>query len=144
MSWTTSLPHLQQSPTLVMLRVLARMRNQSTRSAGLDGTLPYAWHQVMQRIMKYCPCIKKLMFYYERKSNVLISSIVCVCACVCVCVCVMLVTQSCPTLATQWIVTHQTSLSMEISRQEYWNGLPFPSPGIELQFPALRGNSLPK
>ena len=87
MSWTTSLPHLQQSPTLVMLRVLARMRNQSTRSAGIDGTLPYAWHQVMQRIMKYCPCIKKLMFYYERKSNVLISSIVCVCACVCVCVC---------------------------------------------------------
>ena len=96
MSWTTSLPHLQQSPTLGILRVLARMRNQSTWSAGIDGTLPYEWHQVMQRIMKYCPCIKKLMFYYERKSNVLISSTICVC--VCVCVSYMLVTQSCPTL----------------------------------------------
>ena len=26
-------------------------------------------------------------------------------------------------------VTHQTPLSMEFSRQEYWSGLPFPSPG---------------
>ena len=31
--------------------------------------------------------------------------------------------------ATPWIVAHQAPLSMEISRQEYWNGLPFPSPG---------------
>ena len=31
--------------------------------------------------------------------------------------------------ATPWIVAHQASLSMEFSRQEYWNGLPFPSPG---------------
>ena len=28
-----------------------------------------------------------------------------------------------------WTVAHQTPLSMEISRQEYWIGLPFPSPG---------------
>ena len=28
-----------------------------------------------------------------------------------------------------WTVTHQTTLSMEFSRQEYWSGLPFPSPG---------------
>ena len=26
-------------------------------------------------------------------------------------------------------VAHQTPLSMELSRQEYWNGLPFPTPG---------------
>ena len=27
-----------------------------------------------------------------------------------------------------WTVAHQTSLSMGFSRQEYWSGLPFPSP----------------
>ena len=26
-------------------------------------------------------------------------------------------------------LAHQASLSMGFSRQEYWNGLPFPSPG---------------
>ena len=28
-----------------------------------------------------------------------------------------------------WIVAHQASPSMGFSRQEYWSGLPFPSPG---------------
>ena len=43
---------------------------------------------------------------------------------------------------TLWTVAHQASLSMGFSRQEYWNGLPFPSPGnlpdpgIELMPPA--------
>ena len=37
--------------------------------------------------------------------------------------------QWCPTLVTPWTITHQTSLSMELSRQEYWCGLLFPSPG---------------
>ena len=31
--------------------------------------------------------------------------------------------------ATPWTVAHQTPLSMRFPRQEYWNGLPFPSPG---------------
>ena len=31
--------------------------------------------------------------------------------------------------ATPWIVAHQAPLSMEFSRQEYWSGLLFPSPG---------------
>ena len=29
---------------------------------------------------------------------------------------------------TPWTVTCQDPLSMEYSRQEYWSGLPFPSP----------------
>ena len=29
---------------------------------------------------------------------------------------------------TPWTVAHQAPLSMGFSRQEYWNGLPFPSP----------------
>ena len=32
--------------------------------------------------------------------------------------------------ATPWTIAHQAPLSMEFSRQEYWSGLPFPSPGI--------------
>ena len=29
---------------------------------------------------------------------------------------------------TPWTIAHQALLSMEFSRQEYWSGLPFPSP----------------
>ena len=45
--------------------------------------------------------------------------------------------------ATPWTVAHQAPLSMGFSRQEYWSGLPFPSPGdlphpgIEPESPAL-------
>ena len=40
-----------------------------------------------------------------------------------------LVAKSCPTLVTPWTVARQAPLSLEFSRQEYWSGLPFPSPG---------------
>ena len=30
---------------------------------------------------------------------------------------------------TPWTVARQAPLSMGLSRQEYWSGLPFPSPG---------------
>ena len=60
----------------------------------------------------------------------------------------MPVAQSCPLFVTPWTAAHQTPLSMEFSRQEYWNWLPFPSqgylpdPGTEpmsLMPPALAG-----
>ena len=44
----------------------------------------------------------------------------------------VLVAQSCPTLCDP--IAHQAPLPMELSRQEYWSGLPFPSPCI---FPNL-------
>ena len=53
---------------------------------------------------------------------------------------------------TPWTVAHKTPLSIGFSRQEYWSGLPFPSPGdlpeqgIELMSPAtpaLQLDSLP-
>ena len=56
--------------------------------------------------------------------------------------------QSCLTLWTPWTVACQALLFMEFSRQEYWNRLPFFSPGelpnsaIELESlvsPALAG-----
>ena len=74
------------------------------------------------------------------------------------------VTQACPTLffffffsffffmsnsATPWTIACQAPLSMGFSRQEYWSGLPFPSPGdlpdagIEHRSPTLQADSLP-
>ena len=50
---------------------------------------------------------------------------------------------------TLWTVAHQVPLSMDFSRQEYWNGWPFPSqrelpdPGIEPGSPALQVDSFP-
>ena len=38
---------------------------------------------------------------------------------------------------TPWTMACQAPLSMEFSRQEYWNGLPFPSPGV---FPTQGSN----
>ena len=48
-----------------------------------------------------------------------------------------------------WAVAHQAPLSIGFPKQEYWNGLPFPSPGdlsnpgIEPASPALEADSLP-
>ena len=42
---------------------------------------------------------------------------------------------------TTWAVTHQAPLSMGFSRQEYWSGLPFPSPG-DLSDPGIKSVSL--
>ena len=38
------------------------------------------------------------------------------------------VAQSCPTLATPWTAAYQAPPSMGFSRQEYWSGVPLPSP----------------
>ena len=60
-----------------------------------------------------------------------------------------LVAKLCPTLLTSWTVACRAPLSMEFSREKYWNGLPFPSsgdfpnPGIEPGSPALQADSLP-
>ena len=51
--------------------------------------------------------------------------------------------------ATLWTVAYQARPSMGFSRQEYWSGLPFPSPGdlpdpgIEPRSPALQADALP-
>ena len=51
-----------------------------------------------------------------------------------------LVTKLCPTLVTPWTVACQAPLSMGFSRQEYWSGLPFPSPG-DLPDPGIKSRS---
>ena len=51
--------------------------------------------------------------------------------------------------ATPWTVAHRAPLSMGFSSQEYWSGLPFPSPGdvpdpgIKPTSPALQADSFP-
>ena len=60
-----------------------------------------------------------------------------------------LLLQPCPALCTPTDCSPPDSLSMGFSRQEYWSGLSFPSPGgfpnpgIELESPALQVDSLP-
>ena len=51
-------------------------------------------------------------------------------------------------IVTPWTVAHQAPESMGFPRQEYWHGLPFPSPGISyrpvsLMSPAWQVDSLP-
>ena len=51
--------------------------------------------------------------------------------------------------ATPWTAVHTAPLFIKFSRQGYWRGLPFPSPGdlpnpgIEPRSPALRADPLP-
>ena len=58
------------------------------------------------------------------------------------------VAQSCLTLCDPVDCRHQAPPSMGFSRQEYWSGLPFPSPGnlpdpgIELRSPTLQSDAL--
>ena len=50
---------------------------------------------------------------------------------------------------TTWTVAHQAPVSMGFPRQEYWSGVPFPSPGrlpdpgIKTRSPALQADSFP-
>ena len=59
------------------------------------------------------------------------------------------VAQSCPTLCDPWTAAHQAPPSMGFSRQKYWSGLPFlspgdiPNPGIKPRYPILQAASLP-
>ena len=39
------------------------------------------------------------------------------------------VAQSCPTLSDPWTAAYQAPPSIGFSRQEYWSGVPLPSPG---------------
>ena len=51
--------------------------------------------------------------------------------------------------ATPWTVACQAPLSVGFSREEYWSGLPFlspgdlPDPGIKPRSPTLQADSLP-
>ena len=70
------------------------------------------------------------------------------CVCVCVSVCVRACVSVCVrVLSHVWLfmtprtIARQSPLSMEFPRQEYWSGLPFPSPG-DLPNPGMELESL--
>ena len=52
----------------------------------------------------------------------------------------VLIPQSCPTFVTPRAVARQAPRSMGLSRQEYWSGVPFPSPG-DLPYPGIEPRS---
>jgi len=100
-----------------------------------------------------CALDKLCLFITEHRQlrdfcvSVLFRSIIFVSfVCVCACVCAML--SHVRLFATPGTVAHQAPLSMGFPRQEYWSGLPFPSPGnlpdlrIEPESPALQADSL--
>jgi len=60
------------------------------------------------------------------------------CVCVCVCVCVLVAQLF---FATPWTVALQAPWCVGFPRQEYWSGLPFPSPG-DLPHPGIEPGSL--
>ena len=61
--------------------------------------------------------------------------------CLCVCVCVWSHFSHVQLSVTTWIVACQASLSMGFPRQQYWSGLPFPSPK-DLPNPGIKPVSL--
>ena len=60
-------------------------------------------------------CFKTLVFHFQLRLSALLLLLLTCFSCVCLC-------------AILWTVAHQAPLSMEFSRQEYWSGLPIPSP----------------
>ena len=66
--------------------------------------------------------------YLEEESIKFFYKTVCVCSIV-------------PNFATSWTVALQAPLSIGFSRQEYWSGLPFPTPG-HLPDPGIEPSSL--
>ena len=78
------------------------------------------------------PSMSFLMCQLFTSGNDNNSKDVCVCVCVSVCVCVCMRAQShlsrVQLFVTLWTAAHQSPLSMEVSRQECWSGLPCSSP----------------
>ena len=108
-----------------------------------------------KRLVSLLPALR----LYKTEGCFPLPSCVCVCMCVCVCVyvwvCIFVCVCVCYSVChvqlfvTSWTVAHQNPLSIEFSRQKYWSGLPFPSPGdlpnqrIESGSPALQVDSSP-
>ena len=66
----------------------------------------------------------------QLKAAAMLSCLYCMSDCVCVLSCIKL-------FATLWAIVHQAPLPMEFSRQEYWSGPPFPTPG-DLPDPGIK------
>ena len=90
-----------------------------------------------------CTCVYVCVYMHVHVCVYVIGSVS-----VCVFMCMLSHFRCDQLFATPWTIALQTPLSMEFSRQEYWSGLPFPSPGdlpdpgievVSLTSPALAG-----
>ena len=81
----------------------------------------------MERLMGLCSVFMELIFLLSCVSGSVMSN----------------------SFESSWTVANQAPLSMGLSGQEYWSGLPFPTPGdlpnpgIKPGSPALQADSLP-
>ena len=76
--------------------------------------------------VKYRGCVGSLTWHKLWPRNMCIHSFN---ACLCVCACVLSRFSHVRLFATSWTVALQAPLSVGLSRQEYWSGLPSPPPG---------------
>ena len=77
-------------------------------------------------MLQYCTEIQILT---TRSQSILHMLSMCVSLCVCVCTRILSRFSHVPFFVTLWTVACQTSLFKEFPSQEYWSGLPCPSPG---------------
>ena len=96
---------------------------QSFRSA-FFGSFPPGKHFPVGRTFKTC----QGRSVYQSSSKLV------------VCVCMPSRFSLVRLFVTLWTVAHQASLSMGLSRQEYWSGLPCPAPG-HLPDPGIKPTS---
>ena len=105
-------------------------------SCQLSLRIPFYHHQSSNGYDYKLKCICYFPFYASFVLLMLHLSTVVICICAQLLSCVWL-------FATLWTIACQAPLFMQFSRQEYWNGLLFPSPGdlpnsgIEPTYPAL-------
>ena len=104
-------------------------------------SISYSWRHVLIP-WGWCIYINHLEFFFMQNLFYAFTysfQQVCVCVCgVCVWVCVCMCPLSCiQFFVTPWSVAGQAPLSMGFPRQEYWSGLPFPTPG-ELSNPGIK------
>ena len=81
----------------------------------------------------------------QENRNRIVHINVCLCVCVCMCMCVCMRAHALSLsdvgfFVTPWTIACQAPLSMGLSRQEYWSGLPFPTPG-DLPDPGIKPTS---
>ena len=88
---------------------------------------------------RYSPKGSSVVLVSEAELNGEMSMCVCVWVCVCEmsCVCVCVSSSCIQLFVILWTVTSQAPLSIEFSRQEYWNRLLFPSP-VDLPNPEIK------
>ena len=79
----------------------------------------------------------KICSSFHSKIENEITHIIDCCVCVCVCSCSVMS----DSLQPLWTVARQAPLSMRFPRQEYWSGLPFPTPE-DLSKPGIEPESL--